>query len=139
MKKFEFRLQKVLEYREAMEHWAQEVYLETRVARLEGESALLNVQNRRAAALSQSANTLDDRKRLELILASLDDDERGQLTVVEVLTTEEEKALTAWQEKKRELEVIAKLRDKAREVWQLESIRHEQAELDEWAVLKRGA
>src|SRR6185436_9530062 len=104
MKKFKFRLQKVLEYREAMEHWAQEAYLDTRVARLEGEAALLEVQNRRSAALQQSAGTLDERKMLELTLKTMDDDERGKETIVEVLRTEEEKALQVGHEKKRELE-----------------------------------
>ena len=139
MKKFKFRLQKVLEYREAMEHWAQDVYLETRVARLESEAALADVASRRSIALGHPANTLDERKQLELTLQSLDDDQRAKKTVVEVLTAEEDKALNAWHEKKRELDVIVKLRDKAREEWQLEATRHEQAELDEWSVLRRGA
>lgn len=139
MKKFKFRLQKVMDYRESMEHWAQEVYLETRVARLEGEAALADVKNRRSLALKQSAETLDDRRLLEMMLGSLDDDEKAKETIVEVLKAEEEKAFEAWQEKKRELETMVKLRDKAHEEWQLELTRHEQAELDEWAVLKRGA
>lgn len=139
MKKFEFRLQKVLEYREAMENWAQEAYLETRVARLEGEAALLDVKNRRKTALLQDANTLDGRRQLEMILSTLDDDERAKETVIEVLENEEEKALEVWQEKKRELETMVKLRDKAREEWELEATRKEQAELDEWSVLRRGA
>jgi flagellar FliJ protein len=139
MKSFKFRLQKVLEYREAMEHWAQEAYLDTRVARLEGEAALLEVRNRRSTALQQSANSLDERKMLELTLQTLDDDERAKETVVEVLRSEEEKALQVWHDKKRELETIVKLRDKAFDEWQLEANRKEQAALDEWAVLRRGA
>lgn len=139
MKSFKFRLQRVLEYREAMEHWAQEAYLDTRVARLEGEATLLEVQNRRSATLQQSAGTLDERKLLEMTLHTLDDDERAKQTIVEVLRTEEEKALNVWHEKKRELETMVKLRDKAFEEWQLEATRKEQAELDEWSVLRRGA
>jgi flagellar export protein FliJ len=139
MKKFKFRLQKVLEYREAMEHWAQEAYLETRIARLEGEAALLEVRNHRTAALEQASATLAERQDLELTLQSLDDDEKAQTTVVEVLGNEEEKAFQVWQEKKRELETIIKLRDNALAEWQIEATRHEQAELDEWAVLRRGA
>lgn len=137
MKKFEFRLQKVLEYREAMEHWAQEAYLETRVARLEGEAALANVQRRRQECLQQEADTLQARMLLEMTLQSLDDDERAKVLVIDVLSTEEEKALGVWHEKKRELETIAKLRDSAYEEWKLEETRYEQAQLDEWAVLRR--
>jgi flagellar protein FliJ len=139
MKKFEFRLQKVLEYREAMEHWAQEVYLDTRVARLEGEAALLEVRNRRATALQQTANGLNERRHLELFLQTIDDDELAKQTIIEVLLAEEEKALGLWHEKKRELETIVKLREHAHEEWQLEANRQEQAELDEWSVLRRGA
>ncbi|MFI5385576.1 MAG: flagellar export protein FliJ [Fimbriimonadales bacterium] len=139
MKKFRFRLQKVLEYREAMEHWAQEAYLETRVARLEGDATLLEIRNRRAAALQQTPSTLEERKELERTLQMHDEDERGQEIVVEILATEEAKALDAWQEKKRELETISKLRDKALEEWLLDERRHDQSELDEWSVLRRGA
>lgn len=139
MKKFKFRLQKVLEYREAMEHWAQEAYLDTRVARLEGDAALLEVQNRRRNALHRNANSIAERQHLELTLLTLDDEERAKETIVEVLKTEEEKAFEVWREKKRELETMVKLRDKALEEWQLEANRKEQADLDEWAVLRRGA
>lgn len=139
MKAFKFRLQKVLEYREAMEHWAQEAYLDTRVARLEGEAALAEVQKRRESTLAGDVKTLEARRHLELMLASLDDEERAKRTIVEVLKTEEEKALGVWHEKKRELETMVKLREKAYEEWQLESNRQEQAALDEWAVLRRGA
>jgi flagellar export protein FliJ len=139
MKKFSFRLQKVLEYREAMEHWAQEAYLDTRVARLEGEAALLEVRQRRTAALDQTPAGLAERRHLELFLQSIDDDELAKQTIIDVLQAEEDKALDVWHEKKRELETIIKLRDKAHEEWQLDANRKEQAELDEWSVLKRGA
>ncbi len=139
MKKFEFRLQKVLEYRDAMENWAQEGYLDTRVARLEGEAALLEIQNRRQAALHAAPVSVDDRLNLELRLLSFDDEERAQQTVIQVLTNEEEKALEVWQEKKRELETVVKLKEKALEEWQLDANRQEQGELDEWSVMRRGA
>lgn len=139
MRKFEFRLRKVLEYRETMEQWAQDAYLETRVARLEGEAALLEVQNRRAKALEWPVHTLDERRQLEMNIQALDDDEIAKRAVIEVLATEEEKALAVWHEKKRELETITKLRDHALEAWLLEDTRHEQAALDEWSVLRRSA
>jgi flagellar export protein FliJ len=122
-----------------MEHWAQEAYLDTRVARLEGEAALLDVKRRRDTALTRKADSLEERRHLELTLLSLDDDERAKQTIVEVLKAEEEKALEVWHEKKRELETMIKLRDKAHEEWQLDANRQEQAALDEWAVLRRGA
>jgi flagellar export protein FliJ len=139
MHMFKFRLQKVLDYRETMEHWAQEAYLDTRVARLEAEAAMHDVGTRRKEMLHQQANTLYERQDMEQRLARLDDEEVEKKTVVEVLKAEEEKALQVWHEKKRELETMVKLRDKAKEEWTLEANRKEQAELDEWAVLKRGA
>jgi flagellar export protein FliJ len=139
MKIFKFRLQKVLEYREAMENWAQEAYLDTRVARLEGEAALLEVRNRRAAALRNSATGIEERRHLEMFLQSIDDDETAKQTIIDVLQNEENKALALWHEKKIELETILKLRDRAHEEWQLDTNRREQAELDEWSVLRRGA
>ena len=139
MRKFRFRLQKILEYREAMEHWAQEAYLETRVARLEGEAALREVQNRRTALLAHPADSLDERRQLEMAIQVLDDDEAAQRTIIEVLVAEESKAFELWQEKKRELETMVKLRNRAFEEWTLEESRYEQAQLDEWAVLKRSA
>lgn len=139
MKKFRFRLQKVVEYRESMEQWAQEAYLETRIARLEAEEAVREVQRGRDEALARPASSLDERKHLELILLAIDDDERAKSTIASVLAGEEAKALEAWHEKKRELDTILKLRDKAYDEWNLDQSRREQAALDEWAVLKRGA
>ncbi len=139
MKKFRFRLQKVLEFRTAMEHWAQEAYLDTRVARLEAEAALLEVQNRRTAILQQPADSLDARRNLEQSIQVMDDEERAKQTVIEVLSAEEAKALELWHEKKQELETIVKLRDKAFDEWLLEENKREQADLDEWAVTRRSA
>lgn len=137
MKVFQFRLQKVLNYRETMERWAQEAYLDTRVARLEAEAAVLEVDARRQAALGQTPASLDDHKALETRLLRFDDEERERQMVAEILQAEEEKALAAWNEKKQELEAMVKLRDKAHEEWRSEANRAEQAELDEWSVMRR--
>lgn len=137
MKVFQFRLQKVLNYRETMERWAQEAYLDTRVARLEAEAAVLEVDARRQAALGQSPASLDDHKALEARLLRFDDEERERQMVAEILQAEEEKALAAWNEKKQELEAMVKLREKAHEEWRTEANRTEQAELDEWSVMRR--
>lgn len=139
MRKFSFRLQKVLEYRESMEQWAQDAYLDTRVARLEAEAAVLEVDSRRKQVLTDQAASLDARKVQELRLQMLDEEERQKATVVEVLKAEEEKALAVWHEKKQELEAMVKLSERAKEEWMQEQHRREQGELDEWATQKRGA
>lgn len=139
MKKFSFRLQKVLEYREAMEGIAQEAYLDTRVARLEAEASVLEVQVRRQSVLDTAGESLSFRQALELHLLNLDDEERQREVVVEVLAAEEAKALENWRTKKQELEALIKLKEKAKQEYDLEFSRYEQAQLDEWAVQKRTA
>ena len=61
------------------------------------------------------------------------------VSVLAVLETEEANALLAWQERKRELEALLKLREQAFAEYQLDETRREQAELDEWAVTRRTA
>ncbi len=139
MKKFQFRLQKVLDYRRAMEERAQDAYLDSRVARLEAEAAVAAVDVRRRTLLSSNQQDLSFRQTLELMLLSLDDEERQKKVVVEVLADEERKALQAWQEKKQELEALVKLREKAEAEYGIELNRYEQAQLDEWTVQRREA
>jgi flagellar biosynthesis chaperone FliJ len=69
----------------------------------------------------------------------LDDEERAQKVVLKVLITEEDTALNGWHAAKRELEVLVRLRAAALEEYNAEAERKEQAELDEWAVLRRAA
>ena len=139
MKKFKFRLQKVLEYRQAMEQWAQDAYLDTRVARLEAEASVMEIVARRKEALATGGASLDDRRSLEATMQALDFEEHSRQTVVEVLKTEEEKALEIWNEKKRELDALLKLREQASAAYDLDAARHEQRELDEWSSMRRGA
>ena len=139
MKTFKFRLQKVLEYREAMEQYAQNAYLDSRLARLEADAELLNVDDKRKAMIAGTGNDLSERLALEAKLIALADEEREKQIVAHLLTAEEEKALQNWHEKKRELDALVKLRDRALEEYLLDGTRREQAELDEWAVLRRQA
>jgi flagellar biosynthesis chaperone FliJ len=69
----------------------------------------------------------------------LDDGERSQNVVLKVLLNEEVTALNAWHLTKRDLETLVRLREAALEEYKLEENRREQAELDEWAVLRRKA
>jgi flagellar FliJ protein len=139
LKQFNFRLQKVLEYRQLLETWAKEAYLDARTARLEAEIVLYGVAEQRKHMLESPVNTLDERQTLEIRLADLDDKERQQNTVLAILLTEEEKALEAWTEKRVELQALQKMHDKRFAEWQQEAERKVQAELDEWALRKRAA
>jgi flagellar export protein FliJ len=139
MKKFNFRLQKVLEYRQMLEQWAKEAYLDSRTARLEAELTLHQVTSLRTEVLSWKSNTIEARQTIEMQLRKLDQKELEQRLVVNVLVHEEGMALNAWKEKKIELEALNKMYEKQYGEWQLDMDRKLQNELDEWATRKRVA
>lgn len=139
MRKFAFRLQSVLNYRLALEEEAERAYLSARAERLEAEAVFDQIDRRRLELCKLAAPTLDERICIERIYEKLDGQEREQRAIVQVLEIEEEKLRQAWLEARRETEVLRKLREKAWETWREEANRIEQAELDEWAVLRRTA
>jgi flagellar export protein FliJ len=139
VKKFNFRLQKVLEYRTLLEQWAKEAYLDARASRLEAEMALIKIEELRQHALSQPTPTIESRQTLELQLKQLDQKEVEQRIVTNVLIHEEGQAHHAWIEKQIELEALKKLYEEQYKEWQLEADRHLQGELDEWALRKKAA
>jgi flagellar export protein FliJ len=136
---FEFRLEKVLQFRQMQESWAKDAYLDARAARLEAEVEILNLKDRRGQLLEKTATDIDSRRALELTLLRIDDQERSQNHVLAVLANEEETAMNAWQHQKRELETLVQLREAALEEFKAEEARREQADLDEWAVMRRAA
>ena len=137
MARFAFRLRKVLEYRELQESWAKTAYLEAQQARLKGDAELALVAERRSGLLAYPTMSVADRIALEHSLFALDDIEHQQKLALQVLLQEESVALSVWQEKRRDGEVLRKLRERAYDEWSLEQGRLEQAALDEWAVLRR--
>ena len=139
MKKFNFRLQKVLEYRQMLEEWAKQAYLDARTARLEAELGLHQIAQFRQDTLKWQCNTLEARQAMELQLKKLDQKQIEQQLMLNVLVNEEELAENAWKEKKIELEALHKMYDKQFAEWQLQMNRKLQAELDEWALRKRAA
>lgn len=139
MKKFRFRLQKVLDYRLAVEETAKEAYLEARVARLAGELELQRIKDARKELLFQPSESLQKRRELELTLDHSDDLERCQNSLNRSLSEEEEAKRLEWLERKQEAEALSKLREKALDAYTLEEIRYEQKTLDEWAAMRRAA
>ncbi|MFY9234475.1 MAG: flagellar FliJ family protein [Fimbriimonadaceae bacterium] len=139
MPKFAFRLHRVLDYRTMLEDWAKRAYLEAQRSRLEGDSVLARIHERRARALDHPALSLEDRLALERTLFAIDDLEHQQRLALQVLMEEEGQALAAWIERKRDAEALRKLRDKAYAEWEYDQDRREQADLDEWSVLRRAA
>jgi flagellar export protein FliJ len=113
--------------------------LDARAKHLEAEAELAAMQSRRAEVLAKPCGSLDDRIALELYVFRLDDQERCQALVIEALEGEEESKRLQWIESRKDLEAIQKLRDRSLSEWELEATRKEQAELDEWAVLRSAA
>lgn len=137
MRKFTFRLQRVLEYREMAEQWAKEAYLEAKTARLEIEIDLEGIEAKRQRYLNGPILTIDDHVATEACLQRLDSQEAEKRTILQVLINEEEQAFEAWKEKRVETQVLAKMREKASTEHELEVNRIEQSELDEWAVTRK--
>jgi len=139
MKIFDFRLQKVLEYRRLVEGWAKDAYLDARVARLEAETALHGIRKQREVLLTCLPRTLGEHVAQERRLHLLDDQEAQQKIIVDLLVDEEAVALDTWTEKKQDVAALEKLHDRAFDEWQSEMNREEQAFLDEWSTSRRAA
>ncbi len=137
MKKFKFRLEKVLEYRTLVEQWAKEAFLEARLSTFECEGKIADIKAHRREMLTQSVGNVQEHLAIELMLQKSDDEERDQHTVLAVLKDEEEVALEEWKLKRQELKALQKLKEEALRVWQHESNVAEQNELDEWAVTRK--
>ena len=136
---FKFRLQKVLEFRASCETTAKNLYLAKRSEVLATEAEIINIRKRRLDTLSEPRSSIDAFRILEGELLRLDDEEREQNVVLSVLNDEAETLRIAWTRHKQDLETIEKLREKAHDEWTKEVNRREQAELDEWSVLRRVA
>ena len=139
MRKFVFRLEKVLDYRRLTEEWAKDAYLFAQAARLDADAALAAICEGRVAMLAMPVLGLQERLGLEAMLERLDGEEAMQRRVIVDLIEDEERSLEEWIERRRDVEVLVKLREREHQAWLLESARREQAALDEWAVLRRAA
>lgn len=139
MKKFKFRLQKVLEYRQLTEKWAKEAFLEARLNVFECEGDLEDIQARRRELLKQPVGNLQEHRTIEILLERTDDLEREKQAALQVLRDEEAAALEAWKLKRQELQALERLQESALSEWQDLANKKEQAELDEWAATRKVA
>lgn len=137
MRKFEFRLEKVLDYRRLLEDQAKNLYLEAKINRLEAERVFDQIDQKRASMMAGNLSTVEARIALEHMHARLDDEVLQQRTIVDLLQQEEEAKRIDWVEKQRELKALENLREDALTDWKYELEKHEQAELDEWASQRR--
>ncbi len=139
MRKFEFRLQRVLDYRVLQEEWALTAYREAKASRIQAERELELLVQKKLEVASQIRNSLVEMKDHETWILRIEDEIEAQLNVIKILETEEKKQHDEWIEAKKALESMNKLRDLAREEYEQEANREEQKQLDEWASRKRAA
>lgn len=139
MKKFDFRLQSVLEYRLLTEQWAKDAYLDARAKRLEADLLLTGYKQRRLDLLNTTTTDIEDMQALDLRLKLIDDQESQQKLIVQVLTNEEGNCFEQWQQRRNDVDVMTKLRDRAYADWERDMGRAEQYALDEWSVQRRRA
>ena len=123
MKRFSFRMQKVLEYRRMVEDWAKTAYTESQARLLSAQGDLQGMHLKREQVLrSPWEPTIEARQNLDAYLERLEDEARAE-----------------WLLARQEAEAMQKLRDKALEEWQIEINRAEQREMDEFANNRREA
>jgi flagellar protein FliJ len=139
MRRFEFKLEKVREFRRMLEEQAKKELQDTQRRVLEAEDELVNMLNKRQQSLSTALKSVQDRLAMQSYIAKLDDDRTSQESVIAILKQDEEYARQLWIHARQEAEALEKLREKAKEEYDQEAARIEQAELDEWANTRRAA
>lgn len=139
MKKFKFRLEKVLEYRELEEKWAKDAVLAAKLEILHKELELEQIASDRQKVLSKDATTVEARMTLQTELEQSDEMERQANVQLAVLRDEENAAIEVWKAKRRDLQALISLRDEAEAAWRAEADRKEQIDLDEWASMRRAS
>lgn len=137
MPAFAFPLQRVLDYRRLEEAWAQEAFRLARDARSEAEEDIARLRLRRSGLVDYPVASLSVRMDVEACHAVLDREEESAQNRLALLANDEARATEEWRSRRVAAEALAKLRESAFEEWEREEARREQADLDEWAVLRR--
>lgn len=139
MHKFSFKLQKILEYKEALEKKAKEEHLQKRAGCIAVEEAIQQIIKQRNQVLLSSETDLDSLQNKERYLLKLDEEERYQKIALCVLLDEEEKSLAKWQKKYKEAEVFKKLKEHKKQTWLYLLNKEEQNQLDDFSIMRRKA
>lgn len=137
MPAFAFSLQRVLDYRRLEEKWAQEAYRLARDARSSAETDLDALRRRRTALYAAPATSIAERLDIQAFHTALDREEESAQNRLALLVNDEARATEEWRACRVAAEALSKLRESALEEWRREESRREQADLDEWAVLRR--
>ena len=137
MRKFAFRLQQVLEYREMAEKWAEDAYREAQARRISEEDGLAETRRQRQNILTSRPSNVQEFRSLESYLERLDDLEQQQAMTLAILEQDEERAKQEWIEKRREAEVMRKLYEREQSEWIAAAEKRAQAEIDEIATQRK--
>lgn len=139
MVKFKFRLQRLLDHRRFLEKSAKDAWLRQKAEKLQAEEELAEMRAKMSQLASQTVSHFNDLVQQQHAMSRMESLEKSFLAAIAVLENEEEAAYRVWLNAKQDAEAIDKLREKAREFWLKEMERKEQADLDEWAVMRRAA
>lgn len=139
MRRFRFRLQPLVRLRTQLERQARRDLATAMIAvnQLEQQAAAA------AAGVRECAGHGADTGAIGLLARSLETGlRRHQLRVANQLATANsglERAQGDYARRSRDLQVVARLRDRKRDEWRADQVRQEQAELDELAALARSS
>lgn len=136
---FKFRLETVLDIRAIELEAAERAYLHAKSKREDAEQDFQGVQFMLTENRRKPRESFQARLDAQAYTERLEDEARAITSTIGVLQDEEKVAMEAWMEARKEVKALEKLREKAQDEFNLELNRKEQAELDEWATLRRAA
>lgn len=139
MRKFKFKLQKVLEYRRLQEEWSETAYRESMAKLNDGRKTLTRLKEDVQTAQLKRFMRLDEKLSQEAFLDRLRDQVSIQNSVLGFMETEAETLRTIWLQKREEAEAMQTLHDNAKSNYDKEAAQLEQKMLDEMAITRRKA
>lgn len=139
MRKFEFRLQRVREFRHSVEAKLKAEYREVQLRVAEAEALLEHLRATRELAAQDRPQNIEGLKTLQAYLARLDDDAVSQEAIIAILKNDEELARANWLEAKKEAKTTDQLYETAMAEYLTEENRQEQKDLDEWSNTRRAS
>ncbi|MBL8060930.1 MAG: flagellar FliJ family protein [Chthonomonas sp.] len=140
MAKFKFRLETLRMVRAQEAEDAKVALLQAQRERIEMEGQISELTARRRESMKESkAKNFGDRVTLQHWMDALDLQQHQAEAALCILLNEEEACREIWHKRQQASDALEKLRERHKQEFDLEVIRREQADLDEWAVMRRKA
>lgn len=137
MRKFEFRLERVRQYRRQLEDQAKKELMETQLRVRQAEKELEEMLDHRRQMLENALGTVGERMNTLNYVSFLDEKCASQESIIAILRQDEDMMRNQWMAARRDAELLEKLKTKAKDEYDLDLSRFEQAELDEWTMMRR--